>query len=897
MSRFRGLFARVRDVVRRKGAESRMEEEFAFHLDMEVGKLIDAGVPAREARRRALLTFGGLEGHRETMRDERGARWFADAGTDIRYALQSMRRSPGFALAVALTLGLGIGMNGAVFGYVNSLLFRPMPVREPDQLVGLFDRDGRSGDVRNIWYQDFLAFRDRSGAFASLAGVTALPINLTTTAGSGDMVWGEMVTEDFFSVLDMRPANGRFFGAVDAPQGANAFVVLSYESWRRRFHADPAIQGKTVRLNGRDFTITGVAPKGFRGIRLLGFWPEMWVPIGMHDVLLPGSTGMLTRRAGSSLWLVGRMKPGFDRIRTQAVADVFAHQLALAAPATNADMTALVVPARSGFENPAFLKPTVLTLSSALGLFASLVVLLIICANLANLQLARTTARSTEFAIRLSLGCSRSRLARQLTIEAAMLALPGLVIAAIVLQLGIMVEPYLTPKLQFQVGMDASIDVRVTVFTAAVALIAVALFGLVPAARVGRANLVPSGAGVLGASTSLRGRKPARLRGALVVSQLALSVVLLIGGSLFARSLMAARTIDLGFDPTNRVMLSMNVGLQGYDSARGQRFYDEVLSRVRALPFVQHASLVFPAPFDTEGRGVRFYSPGLAGTRDGTIGVDTSVVSDGVVSAMGLRLEAGRDLAQTDTAATPLVMLVSRSLASRFWNGQDPLGQRARLGGADGPEVTVVGVVSDAQFAIVAPTGLARAYFPVKQRYRDWETVVVHVRDDPTRVMPTLRDTITGIDFALPVFGVTTLPDAVSSGLATSRIAATISMFFGVFALLIASIGLYAVVRGSVAERTREVGVRMALGATPRAVVGLLMRSGTRMGAIGLAIGLAAAFAMSRAMASLLYGISPNDPATFIVVPLALVVIVLAATWLPARRAARLYPVAALRKD
>src|SRR5262245_9285073 len=296
MSVIKGLLARLRDVVRGRRAEARMDEEFAFHIDMETRRLMDGGVPAPEARRRALLTFGGLDGHRETMRDERGARWFHDAGADVRYALQTMKRSPGFSVAVALTLGLGIGVNGAIFGYVNSMLFRPIPARDAGELVGLFDRDGRTGDVKQIWYPDYVSFRDRSGAFESLAGLTALPLNLTTRVGAGDMVWGEMVTENFFSVLDMRPAAGRFFSERDAPQGANPLLVLSYESWRNRFNADPAIEGKTVRLNGREFTITGVAAKGFRGIRLFGFWAEMWVPIGMHDVLMPGTTSMLTSR-------------------------------------------------------------------------------------------------------------------------------------------------------------------------------------------------------------------------------------------------------------------------------------------------------------------------------------------------------------------------------------------------------------------------------------------------------------------------------------------------------------------------------------------------------------------------------------------------------------------------
>src|SRR5687767_145223 len=628
MSRLKGLSAQLRDVFRGSDAEARMEEEFEFHLDMETRKLVRDGLSPSEARRRALITFGGLDAQRETMRDERGARWFHDLGADVRYAFNGMRRSPGFAIAVALTLGIGIGVNGAIFGYVNSILLRPLPAHNADELVGVFRRDTKSGDIGSFGYDDYLDFRDKSGAFASLAGVVAAPINMTPASGgdAGNMVWGEMVTEDFFSVLDMRPAAGRFFTAADAPRGANAFVVLSHESWLKRFGADPAIYGKTVRLNGRLFTITGVAPPGFRGIRLFAFWPEMWVPIGMHEVIQPGSTGMLQGRGGGNLMLVGRMKPGFDHDRTQATTERFAAQLASAYPASNATLSTLIVPARSGFENPAFVKPAVLTLSSALAIFASLVTLLVICANLANLQLARTAARSREFGIRLSLGCPRSRLTRQLVIEAAVLALPGLVVAALVMQLGAIVEPYLTPKLQFQVGLGTTVDTRVTLYTAAVALAAIVLFGLVPAARAGRVNVVSSLASVLGSSGALReGGRPSRLRGALVVSQLAMSVVLLVAASLFVRSLFVARNIDIGFDARDRVLLSMNVGLQGYDESRGQRFYDAVLARARALPSVQVAAFAFPAPFDTYNRGIGLFVDGLAGTRDGTIGTFVGV--------------------------------------------------------------------------------------------------------------------------------------------------------------------------------------------------------------------------------------------------------------------------------
>ncbi len=655
MSRLKGAIARLRSILHPREAEDRMEEELRFHVDMETARLVRDGLSPDEARRRALATFGGLDTHRETMRDERGARWLDDLGADVRYALRAMRRSPGFALAVAVTLGVGIGVNGIIVGYVNALLFRPIPAAAPERLVALFQPDTKTGATHQLGYEDYLDYRDRSGAFADLAAMAGVPLNLATPAtsgsGAGDMVWGEMVTENFFTLLGMRPAAGRFFQASDAPQGANPFVVLSYECWQRRFQGSRDIAGRVVRLNGTEFTVTGVAPRGFRGLRMFGFWPEMWVPIGMHNVVLPGSTGELQGRGGGDLLVVGRMKPGLDRARTTVAARVFARRLAASYPATNADLSAMLMSARVGFDDPDYVKPGILALSSAMGLFGSLLILAIICANLANLQLARTAARAREMAIRLSLGCSRARLTRQLLVESVVLALPGCALALALLELNGITERYLVPKLQFEVGLGARVDHRVMLFTACVAIVGVVLFGLVPALRASRPDIVPPLTS--GAAALRRGGRPSRLRASLVVIQLALSVVLLVGGTLFVRSLLAARTADLGFDSRSRALVSMNVGLQAYDEARGRRFYDNVLARVRAMPGVAAAGFTHPVPFDTYGRTAPLYVDGLVSSADGTIAPSTSYASDGFVAALGLRLADGRDFTPADSANAP----------------------------------------------------------------------------------------------------------------------------------------------------------------------------------------------------------------------------------------------------
>jgi predicted permease len=555
----------------------------------------------------------------------------------------------------------------------------------------------------------------------------------------------------------------------------------------------------------------------------------------------------------------------------------------------------MVIPAAVGFDHPAFVKPKVIVLASALGVFASLVTLIIICANLVNLQLARAGARASELAIRLSLGCSRARLTRQMLVESSVLAIPGAIIAIGLLRSSSVIESYMLPHLQFRVGMSAAgVDARVALFTTATALFAILLFGLVPALR---ASQNPSLSVLIGAKRTSAGR-PQRLRGVLVVSQLSLSVVLLVGAMLFVRSMLLARAIDLGFDSQHRALMSVNVGLQGYDTTRGKRFYDDVLSRVRALPAVASAAWMYPVPFDTYGRSVSLYVEGAATrSKDGTIQVNASVTSEDFVNALGLRLEGGRDFTTGDTTAAPLVMVVSRQLATRLWPGMDPIGQRARRGGATGPEITVVGVVADAKFESLGPSSVARVYMPLRQRYRDWQTLVVHTRDNPAAAIAQLKSAVAALDPALPVFGAATMEQSVESGLSTSRTAAAIAGFFGALAVLISSVGLYAVVASRITERTRELGVRMALGSTPSDVMWLVMRGGARLGLVGLAIGLGGSVVVARLMSALLYGMSPADPFTFVIVPLTLAVVVLVATYIPARRAVRLDPMVALRNE
>lgn len=895
MPRLKGLAARLAVILRPGAAERRMREEFAFHVERETERLREAGRSPAEARREALIAFGGVDRYEEEMRDGRGIRWFHDAVADLRYALRMFRRNPGLALVVGLTLGVGIGINGFTYGVVDGLLVRPVPARAPERLIGVFPRYTKTGRTGNLAYLDFVDYRDHSGAFKDVAGMLGTPVNLLVEGTSSVTTWAEMVTENYFDVLDMTPAAGRFFGPADGRQGANALAVLSYTTWQTRFGGDAAVVGRVIRINGAPFTIAGVAPRGFRGMRTLGYWPELWVPVGMHPTILPGRTGLLEGRGRGWLTTFARMKDGWDMPRTQSAANVFAEYLGREFPDAYGERDIVLVAARSGFENPQFVKPQVLTLSSALGIGAGAITMLIICANLANLLMARAAARRRELAIRLSLGCSRSRLIRQLLAETLVLALPGTILAAAIVGATPRIEPLMLPRLPFRVGLDLGPNVRVAAFTTAVGLAAVLLMGLLPALRAGRADLVGSLA-TFGRDPR-RGRSRMTLRGTLVISQLAMSMVLLAGGMLFTRSLLNRMTSDLGFDVRDRLLVSVNVGLQGYSEENGRRFYEEVRAKASARSDVAAVSWAFPVPFDMEDRNLALYVGEVAGTPDGTYRTDVSVVGDDFVAALGLRLIAGRGFERHDGAGSPAVMVISRSLASRLWPGEPAVGRTARLGNVSGAVVTVVGVVADATFRTFGDPNVERVYLPLEQHYRDWQTLVVHTLGDPRSVLPHVRDILSGVDPALPIFGTTTMEEAIDSSRSTSRLAAGAGGLFGAFALIIAAVGLYGVTALSVAARTREMGVRLALGSTPSALTRLVMSGGARLGFWGLTAGLVGAIVVERAMASLLFGVPALDPITFSIVPSALMIVVLVATYLPARRAGRLDPMSVLRND
>jgi predicted permease len=885
------LLARVRGFFRRAALDREMNEEMRFHLEMEAEKNVREGMSPEAARRKAIAVFGGVDRHQERMRDKRGGRWLEDAARDVRYAARTLVRNPGFAAAAVLTLALAIGLNGTVFSLINGMLLRPFPVPQPDRLVAVWGVDARDRGAVNLAYEDYIEWRDRSGLFTALAAQMPAPLTISAD-GSAEIVWSELVSGNYFATLGLRPRLGRFFvSGEEARAGGAAYVVLSHELWRRRFQEDARIIGRKIQVNNQPMEVIGVAGADFHGLRRFGFWPDLWVPLGA-----PGTRNLTTGRGKGSLTFVGRLQPGIHLELARTRAERFAQSLSTAWPETNRGLGAMLTSARTPFDSPRFVPPRMLALAAALSLAGVVLVLLVACANVANLLLARASARQREVAVRLSIGGSRGRIVRQLLTESALLAFLGGVIGLALAATASRWQGALVPQLQFHVGLNVALDHRVILFTMLTAFAAVFLFGLAPALQATRLDLI----GTL--RNDVVGRRAhsrwPELRTLLVGGQVALSMVLLVAGSLFLRSLSATRDINFGFDPTNRLVISVNPGALGLDSSRLGAFYDEVSRRVQAMPDVVSAAWAYPVPFDTNDRNVELYVSGITdGTERQSLLIATSTVDQRYFETVGVPMVAGREFVTGDTVGAPAVLIVNRIAAERFWPGRDALGQRVRLGGPQGSEVTVVGVAETSVYFMPTETPRPQVFFPVRQERPYGLTLVVHTRTESTSMIAQLREVIRSVNAQVPTFGAMTMAKSVENALNTRSTVAGVAGTFAALAVILALIGLYGVVSYAVERRTREVGIRIALGARPSSVVRLVMSQIARTALIGIGVGLAGALLVGQAVSSILYGVSAADPLTFLSIPVLLASVALLASYLPARRAARIDPMIALRRE
>lgn len=814
---------------------------------------------------------------------------------DLRHAARVLAKSPGFAAVAVLSLGLGIGANATIFSFLNAIFLRPLPVQDPDRVVAVFTSDFSGPPYGGSSYPDYLDFQTRTDAFAGLAAYTVAPMSLSEGSQT-DRVFGELVTANYFAVAGLQAARGRTFRPVeDEGRAAAPAIVVSDGFWRRRFGADPALVGRSVTLNGHAFTVVGVAPPGFTGM-MRGLAVDLWVPMTMAGAI--PSSDKLDGRGNRWLLLLGRLKPGMTAEAAQAQLAVLAAQLQAAYPDNWTDVkkkqrVITVVP-----ESRARLFPE--ARGAVLGFLALLLsvvglVLLMACTNVASLLLARANARRREMAVRLSLGASRGRIVQQLLTESLMISLLAAVVGIVVAVWATDLFMAFRPPVPIPVALDVRLDFRVLGFTMLLSLLTALLFGLAPALQASRPELLPAlRDGSAGGGRADSRWSPRRL---LVAAQIAMSLVLLIGAGLFLQSLGNAHRIDLGFESANLLLLSLDVRLNGYDDARGQKLYEQLLERADALPGVRSASLATELPLGLGGRRRGISIEGYEAQSGEDMGVHTSTVGPDYFRTMGIPLMRGRDFTAADRAGAPGVVVVNEAFARRYWPDQDPIGKRVTQGNRSGTPAEVVGVVKDGKYVTLGEDPTPFFYVPFLQRYESEATLHVRTTGDPRALVEAMRREVRALDPSLPVFDVKTMTDHLGLSLLPARLAGSVLGLFGVVALGLAAVGIYGVMAQAVRQRTRELGVRVALGARPSDLLSMVLAQSMRVALLGLAIGLVAALGLSRLVTSLLYGISPVDPATFVAIPALLAAVAMLASYVPARWAMRVDPMVALRHE
>jgi macrolide transport system ATP-binding/permease protein len=808
---------------------------------------------------------------------------------DVRYAIRVLRQSPGFIAVAVLSLGLGIGANTAIFSLIDAALFRPLPVDAPDRLVSIFTTDKKNPGNLPMSHLNYLDYRDNNQVFSGVAAFTFGQMNLTTGSETEQAVV-QVVSGNYFSVLGLRAQIGRtFLPEEDQTPNSHPVVVMGHGLWERRFGRDPAVVGKTVSLNRRSFTVVGVAPKGFTGTFIFGP-ADFWVPMMMHGVAQPGFDWYNERR-GLFLFVFGRLKPNVTIERARAEMSVQARRLEQAYQNDNDGRGTSLLPLLETRVNPNG-RRRVFTLAGLLMTVVG-IVLLIACANLAGILLARAAGRRKEIAIRLALGATRVRVTRLLLTESLVISIASGAIGLLLSYWTLTALLSANLPLPFPVALNPGIDARVLGFAFILSILTGLLFGLAPAIQASRPDVVTVLKNELvAAGGRLRGLT---LRKALVVFQVALSLAALIAAGLFLRSLRQAQAVDPGFEINKVLVMTFNLGREGYTPERGRLFYEQVAERMAGLPGARSASIAQDMPF-AGGMARSVFLEGQQGaSRNGTL-VQLNIVDPHYFEALGIPLLRGRAFTSADRPGTPQVVVVNQTMADQFWKGQDPIGKRFKFFG-DEQYTEVIGVVKDSKYNALVEDPQPFLYRPLAQNYTPDATLHVRTAADAAALVATVRNAVHEIDPRLTVFDVRTLKGQVDRSLAPQRLNVWLLTTFGVVASLLAAIGIYGVASYSVSQRTREIGIRMALGAARHDVLRLVLRQGLALIVIGVAVGLGGALIVTRLLSSLLFGVRATDLTTFVTTALMLTAVAVLATYIPARRATRVDPLMALRYE
>ena len=806
---------------------------------------------------------------------------------DVRYSLRTLRNRTGFASAVVITLALGIGANATIFTWIKAVFLEPLPgVARPDELVEVWGAT-RHNSALSLSLLDYQDLRDRNETLSGLAAHQVLAMNLGR-GGQPERVRGAVVSGNYFDVLGVKAAIGRaFLPNEDRTPRSHPVVVLGHGLWQRRFGADPQVVGQTITLNEHEFTVIGVAPKEF-GSPFAGAVIDVFTPVMMKDYVARPHFS-LTERSSRWLMVMGRLKPEVTVEQAQANIGSIGRDLERAYPQTNDQMGVAVFSlTASPFSLKRSLQSAMAILMGAVG-----VVLLIACANVANLLLGRAAARRKEIAIRLALGGSRQRLVRQMLTESLVLASLGAALGLTVAFWTAGALPAFLPPSGFEVTFDTRPDTVVVVFTLALTVATTILCGLAPTLHASKPDLVMT---LKEGTTRLDGRvRKLSLRDVLVIAQVALSMVALVGAGLVVRSLRGAYQANPGFDPDRVLLASFDPFLSGYDEARGHELYRQLVERVRAMPGVESATLARRLPLTLSG--IAFANVAIDGHAPAA-GEDTrfnyETIGPHYFKTMRIPLAQGRDVDDRDHQGAQRVVVINTTMSQRFWPGGDALGKRLKVG-ADW--LTIVGVANDVKNRSLSERPQPFFYLPLLQDYRSNMILVARTAGDPQRMVPALRSEVTALDAKIPVFEPTTLAEHVGVSLYRQRMAATLLSTFGLLALSLAAVGLYGVTAYMVSQRTRELGVRVAIGATQIDVLTLILRQALFLAAIGIVAGSIVALMVTRFMVNLLFGVGPADPVTFTVIPTVLIAVTVAAAFIPARRAMKLDPLMALRSE
>jgi predicted permease len=815
---------------------------------------------------------------------------------DLRYGARMLWKKPGFASIAVLTLALGIGANTAIFTLVNAVFLQPIPVAEPARLMSVFgtDENNRSPqtDASPISWLNFKDYRDQNDVFTGMIAFQFIGLNFSSV-GEPQQITGMIVTGNYFDLLGVKAAIGRtFLPEEDRTPGTHPVVVLNYGAWQRRFGADPAIVGRAIKLNGLDYTVVGVAAEGFKGTSAIG-GVDCWVPTMMHDRVLTGVfREWFNERRPLILNVIGRLKPGVTQPQAETAMRVIGRRLEQDFPNDNDKRNVTLIPLNQSTVPPQL--RSVFLRAGGLMLTVVGLVLLIACANVANLLLARATARRKEIALRMALGAGRARLIRQLLTESLLLALAGGVVGLLLALAGRNLLWAFRPPGVNAGDINLSIDPRVLGYTLLLSLLTGVIFGLAPALQASRAELVTE-LKEKGAQVA-RGSRWLSLRNLLVVGQVALSLVALIGAGLFLRSLGAAQRIDPGFETEKLLVFSVDAGAQGYDRARGIEHYRRLVERVEAIPGVVSAAIASGRPF-AWGFMRSVFVEGQEPSRGGR-GILTvaGAVDPRYFETMRIPLMRGRNFTEADRENTPPVVVINEAMANRFWPNQDAVGKRFRFFGNDVPQ-EVVGVVKNSTVRNIGEDPRPIAYQSLLQDFPSQATLHARTAGDPSGLLATVQREAQALDRAMPLLAPATISQLIREGLWAARMGAALLSVFGMLALILASIGIYGVLAFSVSQRTSEFGIRLALGARPSDVLRLALGQTLTLVVAGAVIGVTGGLILTRMVANLLYGVSAVDPVAFIGMPLLLLLVALLASYLPARRATKIDPMIALRTE